>query len=96
MRARDDLQEGAAPCSWGGGVRRKECGGRGKEEQWKERKGTRLCPFSGSEFLHPARSPRVYTLRKLERLRHEYVFPSAYFSARMVISGGGGADSCRV
>lgn len=62
--------------------------GRGKEERWQEKKGT-WCERLGQPSL-------VYTLGKLEQLRHEYIFPSACFAPEMVISGGDVADSCRV
>lgn len=59
----------------------------GKEEQRKDRKGTRRCPFGGGELLDRlSHLVCVYTLSKLEQTRHEYVFPSAYFAPGMVIS----------
>ena len=38
MRARDGVKEGAAPCGWGGGEGRKECGGGGRKSSGRKEK----------------------------------------------------------
>lgn len=91
MRARGGLKEGAAFCSSGAGEGRKECGDGGGKSSGRREK----VPSCGGELLDQL-SHLVYTLSKLEQLRHDYVFPSAYFAPGMVISRGGEADSCRV
>lgn len=96
VRASGGLKEGAALCSWGGGERRKECGGRGRKSSGRRKKELDFALSVAVSSSVSSVTRCVYTLSKLEWLRHEYVFPSAYFAPGMVISGGGGADSCRV
>lgn len=91
MRARGGLKEGAASCSSGAREGRKECGDGGRKSSGRREE----VPSGGGELLDRLSHP-VYTLSKMEQLRHDYVFPSAYFAPGMVISWGGEADSCRV
>lgn len=95
MRARDGLKGGC--CSLWLGRRWGEEGvwwGEGRAAEGDKKNQTSPLRWWGA--ARSAQSPRVYTLSKWEQLRHEYVFPSAYFAPGMVISQGGEADSCRV